>query len=180
MGTQAVRGSWALMASVAGLVCAAALGLASGAQADVGTPVNVSTFGCIVTHGGSITRPAGSRIVIHQEWAEQTLGIERDFLNNQRTTLSVNGGATVDATGQWSAPTQVDQGLPQPVWASDLNYDTGVTLVNPGDQMQFNFTINLKSTVPEVFNPAIGGQSGRPFFNGPGDLITGTCTVTAT
>ncbi len=180
MGVRAVRRSWALVAAIAGLVCAAALGAASGAHADVGTPVNVSTFGCIVTHGGLITRPAGSRIVIHQDWAEQTLGIERDFLNNQTTTLSVNGGATVDVSGQWSAAAPFDLDLPALVWASQLNYDTGVTLVNPGDQMQFSFALNLKSAVPEVFNPAIGGQSGHPFFNGPGDLIAGTRTVTAT
>jgi hypothetical protein len=177
---RAVKRSWALLGATAGLACAAALGAASGAHADAGTPVNVSTHGCIVAHGGSITRPAGSRIVIHQVFAEQTLGIERDFLNNQTTTLSVNGGATVDVSGQWSAPVQVDMGLPKLVWASEVNDDTGVTLVNPGDRMQFSFTLNLKSTVPEVFNAAIGGQPGHPGFNGPGDLIAGTCTVTAT
>jgi hypothetical protein len=34
--------------------------------------------------------------------------------------------------------------------------------------------------VPEVFNPAAGGEAGQPLPNGPGLVFGGTCTVTAT
>jgi hypothetical protein len=46
--------------------------------------------------------------------------------------------------------------------------------------MRFTFALMLSSKVPEVFNPAAGGEPGRPVPNGPGLSFGGTCTVTAT
>jgi len=150
------------------------------AQSDAGTPAVVSAYGCIVSNGGAVTRPAGSTIVVRQGWAEQARGIEQDFLNHETTLLSLNGGPITDLSDQWTAPTQVDLGFPKLVWESSIERDTGVTLANPGDRMQFSFSLSVTSTVPEIFNPATGGPAGQPIFNGPGLIFGGTCTVTAT
>lgn len=150
-----------------------------GAGADAGTPTLVGAYACIVNHGGSVTRPAGSRIVVRQLIAEQTRGIEQDYINQQTTMFSIGGAPLADVSDQWPGPTQADFGLPNLVWTSGFTRDTGVTLANPGDSMSFNFSLSLKSAVPEVFNPAIGGDAGQPSFNGPGVVVAGTCTVTA-
>lgn len=151
----------------------------AGAGADAGPPTFVSPFSCIVTHGGSVTRPAGSTIVVRQVISEQTRGIEQDYVNNQTTLFSLGGAPLADLSDQWSTPAQVDLGLPRLVWSSAFTRDTEVTLANPGDSMSFNFSLSLKSAVPEIFNPAIGGDPGQPTFNGPGVQVAGTCTVTA-
>ena len=149
------------------------------ARASAGTPTFVSPFTCIVTHGGSVTRPAGSTIVVRQLIAEQTRGIEQDYINNQTTMFSLGAAPPADVSDQWTTPSQVDFGLPSLVWVSAFRRDTEVTLASPGDSMSFYFSLSLKSAVPEIFNPAIGGDSGQPTFNGPGVQVAGTCTVTA-
>ena len=151
----------------------------AGARAGAGTPTFVSPFSCIITHGGSVTRPAGSTIVVRQLIAEQTRGIEQDFVNNQTTMFSLGGAPLTDVSDHWPTPSQVDLGLPRLVWSSAFTRDTEVTLASPGDSMSFNFSLSLKSAVPEIFNPAIGGDPGQPTFNGPGVQVAGTCTVTA-
>jgi hypothetical protein len=153
--------------------------LVTGVGADAGTPTFVSPFSCIVTNGGSVTRPAGSAIVVRQLIAEQTRGIEQDYIKNQTTMFSLGGAPLADVSDQWTTPSQVDLGLPSLVWASTFTRDTEVTLANPGDSMSFNFSLSLKSAVPEIFNPAIDGEPGQPTFNGPGVQVAGTCTVTA-
>jgi hypothetical protein len=139
----------------------------------------VSPYSCIALHGGSVTRPAGSTIVVRQAFQEQTLGIEQDFLNHQTTMFSLDGAPLADVSDDWSDPIQLDIGLPMPVWSSAFTRDTGVTLASPGDSMTFNFSLTLTSAVPEIFNPAIGGEPGQPAFNGPGVVVAGTCTITA-
>jgi hypothetical protein len=141
--------------------------------------VGVSPYSCIALHGGSVPVPAGSTIVVRQLFQEQTLGIERDFLNHQTTTLSLDGAPLADVSGEWSDPIQLDLGFPKPVWSSAFVRNTGITLARPGDSMAFNFSLTLTSAVPEIFNPADGGEPGQPAFNGPGVVVAGTCTVTA-
>ena len=63
---------------------------------------------------------------------------------------------------------------------TDIDVPSGVTLSQAGDQMRFTFALLLSSKVPEIFNPAVGGEPGAPVFNGPGLNFGGTCTVTAT
>jgi hypothetical protein len=142
------------------------------ARADSpGTPTTVSAFGCIVTNGGHVTRPAGSTIIIRQGIAEQAQGILVDFLGGQTTLLSVNDAQMVDVSDQWSGPAQQPSGF----WLSAVEYPTGVTLAQPGDQMRFTFSLVVGGPVPEA---ALG--PGQPAFNGPGLAFGGTCTVTAT
>jgi hypothetical protein len=156
--------------------CAA---LVAAPRADAADAV-VSPYSCIALHGGSVTRPAGSTIVVRQLFQEQTLGIERSFLTHQTTMYSLDDAPLADASDTWSDPVQLDIGLPEPIWSAGFVRDTGVTLAAPADSMTFNFSLSLTSAVPEVFNPAIGGEPGQPAFNGPGVVVAGTCTVTAT
>jgi len=146
------------------------------ARADTtGTPTQVSAFGCL-SNGGHVTRPAGSTIIIRQGVGEQTLGILQNYLQAQTTITSVNDAQMVDVSDQWGAPVFVPQGF----WLATIEVPTGVTLAQPGDQMRFTFAEVLATKVPEVFNPAAGGQPGQPLPNGPGLVFGGTCTVTAT
>ena len=161
---------------VSAVVVLAALVAAPRADAAL---VGVNAYSCIALHGGSATVPAGSTIVVRQLVQEQTLGIERDFLNHQTTTFSLDGAPLADVSDEWSDPIQLDRDLPKPVWSSGFVRNTGIMLAGPGDSMTFNFSLTLKSAVPEIFNPAIGGESGQPAFNGPGVVVAGTCTVTA-
>jgi hypothetical protein len=77
-----------------------------------------------------------------------------------------------DVNSHWGAPFQQD-GL----YLTDIDVPTGVTLAQPGDQMRFTFALLLSAKVPEIFNPAAGGQPGQPVFNGPG-LNFGIVTAT--
>lgn len=159
---------------------AAALALLPGtmervARADsTGTPVSVSAASCILNHGGHATVPAGSTVVIHQRIGEQTLGIMRNFLNAQTTITSVNDAPMSDVSNRWGAPFQLGG-----FSFADVDVPSGVTLAQPGDQMRFTFALLLSTKVPEILNPAVGGEPGQPTFNGPGLNFGGTCTVAA-
>jgi hypothetical protein len=140
-----------------------------------GTPTSVNAFRCIVNRGGHETVPAGSTIVIHQRIGEQTLGILQSFLGAETTITSVNDAEMSDVSSHWGAPFQEDG-----IYWTDIDVPVGVTLAQPGDQMRYTFALLTSSKVPEIFNPAGGGQAGQPVFNGPGLSFGGTCTVTAT
>lgn len=170
-----------LLPRAALLAAAATLALLPGttehaARADTtGTPTFVSAYGCIVGNGGYVTRPAGSTIVIRQGVGEQTFGILSNFLQAQTTIVSVNDHQMFDVSDQWGAPF-----LSGGIWFTFIEVPTGVTLAQQGDQMRFTFALVLSTKVPEVFNPAVGGEPGQPLPNGPGLAFGGTCTVTAT
>jgi hypothetical protein len=160
---------------------AAALALLPGTMSHVaradstGTPISVSAANCILNHGGNVTVPAGSTIVIHQRIGEQTLGIMQNFLNAQTTTTSVNDGQMSDVSSNWGAPFDLNG-----FSFADVDVPSSVTLSQAGDQMRFTFALLLSTKVPEILNPAVGGQPGQPTYNGPGLNFGGTCTVTAT
>jgi hypothetical protein len=161
------------VAALLGAAAALALLLGTNEQARAdspGTPTTVGAFNCIVVNGGHVTRPAGSTIVIHQGIAEQARGILADFLAGQTTLVSASDAQMVDVSDQWSDPVQQPSGY----WSSAVEYPTGVTLEQPGDQMRFTFSEVVGGPVPEAaFGP------GQPAFNGPGLAFGGTCTVTA-
>jgi hypothetical protein len=140
-----------------------------------GTPTAIGAYGCIVNLGGHDTVPAGSTIVIHQRIGEQALGILQNFLGAETTITSVDDAQMSDVSSRWGAPFRADG-----IQWSDIDVPTGVTLGQPGDQMRFTFALLLSTRVPEIFNPAAGGEPGKPTFNGPGLNFGGTCTVTAT
>jgi hypothetical protein len=153
-----------------------ALAIAAGVLAPVaaGADVNVNAFHCFAT-GGTATVAPGSTIVVRQGFAEQTRGVLTAFLGAQTSTVSVNGGPTVDVSGAYSAPTQAPDGS----WSSFVNYPTGITLAS-GDSLSFTFTLSLSHVVPEVLIPPEGGEPGRPVFGSPATPHVWTCTVTAT
>jgi hypothetical protein len=135
--------------------------------------VNVNPFRCDVFQGGQLTVDAGSTITIRQGVAEQTFGILRAYLNAQTTTITVNG-TTVDVSGEFGAPEGPSVG--KWGWTSWVNHPTGITLA-AGESMNVVWTTTLAHPVPEVFNPAAGGQPGQPVSNH--GTVTYSCTVTA-
>jgi hypothetical protein len=142
---------------------------ASAAQAAV---VNVNPFLCQAFQGGTQTVPAGSEITIRQGAAEQTLGTLTAYLNAQTTTITVNG-TSVDVSDAWPDPEK----RPTGDWVSFITYPTGITL-QAGQSLSVVWVTTLAHIVPEVFNPAGGGESGQPAFNLK--PATFSCTVTAT
>jgi hypothetical protein len=151
------------------VICVISAGIAaSTAQA---ADVNVNPFICNDFQAGHLTVPAGSTIVIRQGVSEQTLGILHSYLNAQTTTISVNG-TTVDVSDAWPIPAR----RPQGDWATFITYPTGITL-GAGESLTVVWVTTLAHVVPEVFNPAAGGEPGQPLFNA--GSVTYTCTVTA-
>jgi hypothetical protein len=142
----------------------AALALATAALAvptaawAYGSEVNV--YGCYAS-GGQVTRPAGTEIVVRQGWATVTQGESLDFIHAQRTTISVNGGPTVDLSRSWTMP-QLYGGY----WTTFVFYPTGIVL-GPGQSLTFHY-------VGAVTHRIYDGVS----FSGPGTQIDSTCTVT--
>jgi len=147
---------------VIGLVAVAAAALASAATA--GTETAVSAFGC-ASGGGAVTVPAGSQVVVRQGWASGNVGLVRDFVNAQTTTVSLNGGAPVDVSNLWSTPAPVAAGA-----VSFVSYDTGTTLA-AGESLTFRLTTTLAHPVLDKEPGGAVRVTGTP--------IDATCTVTA-
>jgi hypothetical protein len=166
-----------LLTATATVMLAAAILAANVAPASA-ADVPIGTFGCIFG-SGQRTVPAGSTIVVRFGDAEVNRGALRNFLNDQTTTVALNGGAPVDVSGLYGAPSQSPDGT----WASIGFFPTGITLASPGDQMTFTFTLSLAHRLAEPLNGPVawelGFTPGQPLFSGPGVVINGTCTVTA-
>jgi hypothetical protein len=162
----------ALLIVGASVVAFAALFAASrAAAADVG----VSPYSCIALHGGSVTRPAGSTIIVRQAFEEQTLGIERNFLNHQTTTFSLDGAPLADVSDEWSDPIQLDIGLPRPVWSSAFVRDTGI----PGRQHDVQLRADTDQRRAGDLQPRDRRRARPAGLQRPGVVLAGTCTVTA-
>jgi hypothetical protein len=140
----------------------AAVGLAVGlpAAGATGTSV-VSAIGCSLA-GGQVSRPAGTEIVVRQGWAASTRGLVVDFLHAQTSSVSVNGGAPVDVSDEYTEP----NGSNAEGWRSDVFYPTGVTLA-AGQSMTFRF-------LASVSHPVFDGLT----VGGPGTVADYACTVT--
>ncbi len=137
--------------------------------------VNVGAGACLV-HGGQLTRPAGSTIVIHSGQFESNRGNLQSFLNAQTTTLTVNGGPAIDRSDSYGAPAQQSDGT----WVSLQDYPTGITLVNPGDTMTFTLAISYSRPFTEAVYGFDGYEPGAVIHNPAGLAFFVNCTVTAT
>jgi hypothetical protein len=135
----------------------------------------VGTGNCILANGGHVERPAGSTIVVRNGYQTKNYGLLGVFLAAQTTTLPVNGGAPVDVSNLYGAPTQLSDGL----WLASETYQTGVMLVNPGDTVTFRITMSVSHQITDVTNGIDGYEPGRPLFGGPGVIWDASCTVTA-
>jgi hypothetical protein len=121
---------------------------------------DVGAYGCYV-NGGQVTRPAGTEIVVRQGWIAAKRSQTLDFIHAQQTSVSVNGGTTVDLSGDWTTPRLVDNG-----WRTDVFYPTGIFL-GPGQSLTFHFVISVKHRIFDGFS-----------YGGPGTIVDSTCTVT--
>ena len=154
---------------IATTLVAAALAVVVANSATAADSV-VGATNCLTVNGGQVTRPAGSTIVVRNGFSTKTYGLNVDFLKAETTTISVNGGPTVDISSLYGAPTQPSDGT----WVSNAFYATGVTLANPGDTMTFTISVSLSHRFADVL-----AGPGQPLFGGPGVIFSGTCTVTA-
>ena len=121
---------------------------------------DVSAYGCYV-NGGQVTRLAGTEIVVRQGWIAAKRSQTLDFIRAQQTTVSPNGGPTIDLSGDWTSPRPDAQG-----WRTDVFYPTGIVL-GPGQSLTFHFVLSVKHRVFDGLT-----------YGGPGTIVDSTCTVT--
>jgi hypothetical protein len=153
-----------------------AIGLAAAALFATSTAVAadqsvVGAYGCFL-QGGHVYRPAGTSIVARFGWAAKTRGLVQDYLSAQTTTFSVNGSASADVSGSYSAVDEYEPGG----FVTWVYYDTGIVLA-PGESMTFHTELSVAHRLLDgvVFE---NGEKGRPLFGGPGTLLDIDCTVT--
>jgi hypothetical protein len=151
---------WQRLATVAAVAAVSVSVLPAAAATTAGTSV-VGASACAAS-GGSVTRPAGTEIVVRQGWAAKTQGLVIDFLHAQTSTVSANGGTPADVSDLYGAPT----GSAETGWRADVYYPTGIVLA-PGESMTFRFVATVSHTISDGLTLA-----------GPGTLMDFTCTVT--
>jgi len=121
----------------------------------------VSAAGCNAS-GGYVTRPAGTDIVVRQGWSAATKKEDQDFIRSQETTVSVNGGAPISLSDDWTTPRAYSPSS----WITWVFYPTAIVL-GPGQTMTFHYMTSLKRTVFDGIS-----------YAGPGTVIESYCTVT--
>jgi hypothetical protein len=132
----------------------------------------VPAFPCAVIFGGQWTVPAGSDVVVAQRWEAKNRGLVQSFLNAQTTTLSINGGAALDISGEYVPVSAAPGGT----YFTRVAHDTGITL-EAGDSLTFNVVISFSQRVLDGFTLA-DETSHRPLFFGPGVAFEFPCEVT--
>lgn len=156
------------MKKLALLLALAALAVPAAASAQTST---VNAFACATIHGGAVTVPAGTEVVVTDGWAAKSLGLTQDFLKSQTTTISVNGGPALDVSASWGAP----ESLPL-AWVTFFSYPTGIVL-GPGESVTFTLTTSISHRILDGLFFA-SGTDGKPLFYDPGTLLESSCTVT--
>jgi hypothetical protein len=86
---------------------------------------------------------------------------DQQFIQAQRTFVSVNGGPQIDLSRDWTTPRQYDS-----AWITWVFYPTGIVLA-PGESMTFDYVASLRRSVFDGTSHA-----------GPGTVIESHCTVT--
>ena len=156
------------MKKLALLLALAALAVPAAASAETST---VNAFACASIHGGAVTVPAGTQVVVTEGWATKSLGLTQDFLKAQTTTISVNGGPALDVSGFWGPPES------HPLaWETSFSYPTGIVL-GTGESLTFTVTTSISHRLLDGLFFA-SGTGGKPLFSDPGTLFEFSCTVT--
>src|SRR5579862_6980396 len=154
-------GAWrrVLGIGVAAVIAALAMGVATARAGDV-----IVHSGSCEAAGGNTTVPAGSTINMFGGEYEVNSGLVQNWLNDQTTVVSVNGGPSVNIDTLYSAPSLSHPlgGAPDGTWLTSFVYPTGITLANPGDSLTFTITITLAHLLAEQVNGPIGFAIGFP------------------
>jgi hypothetical protein len=148
----------------------AALALVATSSATAADQSVVGAYGCFL-QGGHVYAPAGTEIVVRFGWAAKNRGLVQDFLNDQTTTVSMNGGEPVDVSGSYGDVITHPAGA-----ASYVHHGTGVSLA-PGESLTFH----LKTAISHPLLDGVvfaDGDSGRPLLGETGTLFETDCTVT--
>jgi len=120
--------------------------------------------------GGNETVPAGSRVVFMLGWGAKNRGLMKNFIQAQTTTISINGGATVDLSDSYG-PIEPDDGF----FASHIHHDSGVTL-SAGESLQVDGMVAVSNVVPDG---VIDEITHRPVLFRPQEPLTFHCRITA-
>ena len=146
------------------LAVAAIVAGTAASSASAATDVRLSR--CAFQDHGKAFVDAGAPVTLTQGWADVKRGYVQDFLNAQRTTLSIDGGPLVDASGNWGPIDSNNTTL----WT----YDTGRSLAK-GESMVVTFDITVTRQVTGT------DDAGNHVQFGPGSVFGGPiqCTIRA-
>jgi hypothetical protein len=114
----------------------------------------------------------GEIVVVAQRWEAKNRGLVEAFLNAQTTTLSINGAAPLDISGEYVPISAAAGGT----YFTRVAHDTGITL-GAGDTLTFTVIISFSHRVLDGFTLA-DETSHRPLFFGPGVAFEFPCEVT--
>jgi hypothetical protein len=132
------------------------------------TPVTVRVAVCL-NLGGERTVPPDSTITLVATWRDIGKGSVIQFLDAVTVSLAIDGTPVPDVTDNFGPIELAPSGAP--LWQSEWQYDTGVTLENPGDEMIVTYSWVLDRRIRSV---------GQYFFVGPGEMFSSnTCTIKA-
>ncbi len=121
--------------------------------------------------GGESTVPAGSRVVLALGWGAKNRGLMKSFLQAQKTTISIDGGAPIDLSDSYG-PIEDNEGG----FASRIHHDSGVTL-SAGESIQVDGTLAVSHVVPDG---VIDEVTHRPVLFRPQNPLAIHCRITAT
>lgn len=152
------------------LVTGLAVAALAGVQAAQATPAPdfFNVYGCSL-QGGQATVAAGTPLQARGGWAAKNRGLVQDFLGSQTTSLSVDGGPTVDMTyGPITQNGRDDWGV---------RFAYGLPALAAGQAMTVLESLSLSHAMPDGLTFQSDDNS-KPSLWGPGTLVW-TCIVTA-
>lgn len=119
---------------------------------------------CAFRDHGKAFVDSGTPVTLTQGWQDVNRGFVQDFLNAQKTTLSIDGGPVVDASSNWGPIDSTNTTL----WT----YATGRSLAR-GESMVVTFDITLSRQVSGT------DEEGNIVQFGPGSVFGGPiqCTI---
>ena len=169
--------TWAVVAAVVGAVAILTVLLSSRPVATADEPVNIRFYGC-AWPGGSQEVPTGADINVWSGWIAHKRGMIKAYLSAVDLSITVDGTPIPNAN-DLHGPI-VDAGDVDGDGDSEFATYWNLTLdpLEAGQKYVIESSVDL--THPIIDTP--GGDydgDGRPDRIGPGEIASGTCTLTA-
>lgn len=155
------------------LAAASALAGVGGSAVSASSPTMVRFFGCVYLHGGAVSVPAGTTVVLQAGWGAKTRGLIEDFLHAVTTTAVLNGSPVINADSLWTAP---DPTTNAPDWTTWQFYPGGTLAAGQSVRLTLDWTVSHRYWDGVSLNP-----DGSHVVTPGGGSVTGgplTCTVT--
>jgi hypothetical protein len=167
------KGARLMKRLLAVLVAVSALAAVGVSPSSASSPTVIRFFGCVYLHGGSVSVPAGTPVVLQAGWAAKTRGLIEDFLHTVTTTAALNGDPVTNADSLWTSP---DPTTDAPYWSTWQFYPGGTLAAGQSVTLTLDWTVSHPYWDGVTLNP-----DGSHAVTAAGGSVTGgpvTCTVT--